>query len=230
MRSSLWSSVAWPSFIRRGRVRQTKNWGWTDDHRSVPVGLSVGALPHHQGGGEDAHAARRVLSTSRTAINQWWIVATKYSRIANGLDRCHLSARFCGSPAIRLDESGKTQWSSSPTTCRFRPPPSARSTKAAGRWNSSSSGSSSIFDVTWQDLRFWIAVSATRCVSTPRPGRLALHIDTPHIWTSMIVRQIANICQATWNRHRSADKDGNSDLQILFDLAERHRIRQPRHP
>ena len=28
-----------------------------DDHRSVPVGLSVGALPHHQGGGEDAHAA-----------------------------------------------------------------------------------------------------------------------------------------------------------------------------
>ena len=29
-----------------------------DDHRSVPVGLSVGALPHHQGGGEDAHAAR----------------------------------------------------------------------------------------------------------------------------------------------------------------------------
>ena len=27
------------------------------DHRSVPVGLSVGALPHHQGGGEDAHAA-----------------------------------------------------------------------------------------------------------------------------------------------------------------------------
>ena len=29
-----------------------------DDHRSVPAGLSVGALPHHQGGGEDAHAAR----------------------------------------------------------------------------------------------------------------------------------------------------------------------------
>ena len=44
-----------------------------DDHRSVPVGLSVGTLPHHQGGGEDAHAARpsgatfRVLSTSRMA-------------------------------------------------------------------------------------------------------------------------------------------------------------------
>ena len=29
--------------------------------------------------------------------------------------------------------------------CAVRPPPSARSTKAAGRWNSSSSGSSSIF-------------------------------------------------------------------------------------
>ena len=41
-------------------------------------------------------------------------------------------------------ESGR-RWSSSPTTSRFRPPPSARSTKAAGRWNSSSSGSSSIF-------------------------------------------------------------------------------------
>ena len=43
-----------------------------DDHRSVPVGLSVGALPHHQGGGEDAHASTcgatfRVLSTSRMA-------------------------------------------------------------------------------------------------------------------------------------------------------------------
>ena len=44
-----------------------------DDHRSVPVGLSVGALPHHQGGGEDAHACStcgatfRVLSTSRMA-------------------------------------------------------------------------------------------------------------------------------------------------------------------
>ena len=25
-----------------------------DDHRSVPVGLSVGALPHHQGGGDNA--------------------------------------------------------------------------------------------------------------------------------------------------------------------------------
>ena len=44
-----------------------------DDHRSVPVGLSVGALPHHQGGGEDAHAARpagqhsEFISTSRMA-------------------------------------------------------------------------------------------------------------------------------------------------------------------
>ena len=49
----------------------------------------------------------------------------------------HASASRTPSPARR--------WSSSPTTSRFRPPPSARSTKAAGRWNSSSSGSSSIF-------------------------------------------------------------------------------------
>src|SRR5271157_3711516 len=29
-----------------------------DNHRPVPVGLSVGSFPHHQGGGEDAHFAR----------------------------------------------------------------------------------------------------------------------------------------------------------------------------
>ena len=28
-----------------------------DDHRSLPGGVSVGAFPHGQGGGEDAHAA-----------------------------------------------------------------------------------------------------------------------------------------------------------------------------
>ena len=28
-----------------------------DDHRSLSVGLSVGAFPHDQGGGQDAHAA-----------------------------------------------------------------------------------------------------------------------------------------------------------------------------
>ena len=44
-----------------------------DDHRSVPVGLSVGALPHHQGGGDrctrcsTCGATFRVLSTSRMA-------------------------------------------------------------------------------------------------------------------------------------------------------------------
>ena len=45
----------------------------------------------------------------------------------------------------RLYGPDKNNVCSSPTTSRFRPPPSARSTKAAGRWNSSSSGSSSIF-------------------------------------------------------------------------------------
>ena len=29
-----------------------------DDHRPVPVGLSLGAFPHDQGGGEDAYPAR----------------------------------------------------------------------------------------------------------------------------------------------------------------------------
>ena len=38
---------------------------------------------------------------------------------------------------IRFKDPGPARrWSSSPTTSRFRPPPSARSTKAAGRWNS----------------------------------------------------------------------------------------------
>ena len=45
---------------------------------------------------------------------------------------------------LQMTPSPARRWSSSPTTYRFRPPPSARSTKAAGRWNSSSR-SSSIF-------------------------------------------------------------------------------------
>ena len=60
----------------------TKNWALDltntvirpglDDHRSVPVGLSVGALPHHQGGGgctrcSTCGATFRVLSTARMA-------------------------------------------------------------------------------------------------------------------------------------------------------------------
>ena len=57
----------------------------------------------------------------------------------SGLPRTSAAHPLQG-PRVRQDS-----WSSSPTTSRFRPPPSARSTKAAGRWNSSSSGSSSIF-------------------------------------------------------------------------------------
>ena len=66
----------WPSgSVRRRRTGvgpdQYRLRPGLDDHRSVPVGLSVGALPHHQGSGEDAHALDlgatfRVLSTSRT--------------------------------------------------------------------------------------------------------------------------------------------------------------------
>ena len=166
-----------------------------DDHRSVPVGLSVGALPHHQGGGEDAHAARpagqhsefyphlgascttfmpSICSCRKPEPSTSWIVATSTlpafmccpkpgpssstqvehrcsSRLfgADGsLDRHHLRPDHL--PGRLLHPSGlprtsagirfKTpsparRWSSSPTTSRFRPPPSARSTKAAGRWN-----------------------------------------------------------------------------------------------
>ena len=55
-----------------------------------------------------------------------------------------ITPNFCGASASRTPSPAR-RWSSSPTTSRFRPPPSARSTKAAGRWNSSSSGSSGIF-------------------------------------------------------------------------------------
>ena len=179
-----------------------------DDHRSVPVGLSVGALPHHQGGGEDAHAARPAGQHSEFYPHLGWQAARRScpryalagsrshlrrgswlrrlcpplcvapsrgllrhacqvehrcsSRLfgADGsLDRHHLRPdhlpgrllhpsglppNFCGASASRTPSPAR-RWSSSPTTSRFRPPPSARSTKAAGRWNSSSSGSSSIF-------------------------------------------------------------------------------------
>ena len=48
-----------------------------DDHRSVPVGLSVGALPHHQGGGEDAHAARPAGQHSEFYPHLGWQTARR---------------------------------------------------------------------------------------------------------------------------------------------------------
>ena len=62
----------------------------------------------------------------------------------DGFYTVRITPNFCGASASRTPSPAR-RWSSSPTTSRFRPPPSARSTKAAGRWNSSSSGSSSIF-------------------------------------------------------------------------------------
>ena len=62
----------------------------------------------------------------------------------DGFYPVRITPNFCGASASRTPSPAR-RWSSSPTTSRFRPPPSARSTKAAGRWNSSSSGSSSIF-------------------------------------------------------------------------------------
>ena len=177
-----------------------------DDHRSVPVGLSVGALPHHQGGGEDAHAARPAGQHSEFYPHLGWQAARRHaldmllpeagaiyvvdrgyvdfarlyvlhqagpssSRVPSRTSMLIASIRrrriarpasFATRPSpwtasTRQDypellrriasrpRVGQGRWSSSPTTSRFRPPPSARSTKAAGRWNFSSSGSSSIF-------------------------------------------------------------------------------------
>ena len=77
-----------------------------------------------------------------------------------------ITPNFCGASASRTPSPAR-RWSSSPTTYRFRPPPCARSTKAAGRWNSSSSGSSSIFGSSSSTApsenavktQIWIAVS-----------------------------------------------------------------------
>ena len=77
------------------------------------------------------------------------------SRLFGSLDRHHLRTISLDGFYTRQDypeasasrtPSPARRWSSSPTTSRFRPPPSARSTKAAGRWNSSSSGSSASSD------------------------------------------------------------------------------------
>ena len=50
----------------------------SDDHRSVPVGLSVGALPHPQGGGEDAHAARPAGQHSEFYPHLGWQAARRF--------------------------------------------------------------------------------------------------------------------------------------------------------
>ena len=42
--------AAWVGTLRR-QYRPASPWTTRPDHRSVPVGVSVGALPHHQGGG-----------------------------------------------------------------------------------------------------------------------------------------------------------------------------------
>ena len=58
-----------PSCLIDGRASSTRRQLWhrvdehglragLDDHRPVPVALSLGAVSHHQVGGEDAHAAR----------------------------------------------------------------------------------------------------------------------------------------------------------------------------
>ena len=159
---------------RRGRCTSTEELGLdltntvyaldVDDHRSVPVGLSVGALPHHQGGGEDAHAARPAGQHSEFYPHLGWqsarrscpryALAGSRSHLRRGSWLRRLCPPLCVAPSrglLRHASASRTpsparRWSSSPTTSDA----SAhghhlRAPKAAGRWNSSSSGSSSIF-------------------------------------------------------------------------------------
>ena len=62
---------------RTGVLTNTRLRPGLDDHRSVPVGLSVGALPHHQGGGEDAHAARPAGQHSEFYPHLGWQAARR---------------------------------------------------------------------------------------------------------------------------------------------------------
>ena len=81
-----------------------------DDHRSVPVGLSVGALPHHQGGGEDAHAARPAGQHSEFYPHLGWQAARRSCpRYALAGSRSHLRRgswlrRLC--PPFVLHQAG----------------------------------------------------------------------------------------------------------------------------
>ena len=60
-----------------------------DDHRSVPVGLSVGALPHHQGGGEDAQRCSTCGATFRPHLG-WQAARRSCPRYALAGSRSHL--------------------------------------------------------------------------------------------------------------------------------------------
>ena len=170
------------------------------DSTTIALCLSVfpwAHFPHHQGGGEDAHAARPAGQHSEFYPHLGWQAARRSCpRYALAGSRSHLrrgswlrrlcppfmcctkpgpsssrvpsrtsmliasirrrriarpasfatrpspwtastpvrtTPNFCGASASRTPSSAR-RWSSSPTTSRFRPPPSARSTKAAGRW------------------------------------------------------------------------------------------------
>ena len=194
---------------RRGRLRRRRTgvgpgvYALVDDHRSVQ--LSVWAhFRSHQGGGEDAHAARPAGQHSEFYPHLGWQAARRSCpRYALAGSRSHLRRGswlrrlcppLCGHQAgafsvtraksnidahasFRLDRStghlrpdhlpGRLlhpsglpriaahplqgspsparRWSSSPTTSRFRPPPSCALQKPLAGGSSSSSGSSSIF-------------------------------------------------------------------------------------
>ena len=178
-----------------------------DDHRSVSVALSLGAVSHDQVRSEDAHAARLARQHSqlhphlrrqtgrRQCARRAGAGARGDLRHGSGLSRLRpalpdasgtsllrhprqvehpasarlfgsggsqhghhlrsdhrahrhhqpqgLSPNICAASDSRIPRPAR-RWCSSPTTSRCRQPPSARSTRVAGRWNCSSSGSSSI--------------------------------------------------------------------------------------
>ena len=205
-----WRTPCWPHRLipsedavrrRRTRVDQYRLRPGLDDHRSVPVGLSVGSAPPRRrlhtllDAGSEFYphlgwqAARRSSLVCSSGSRAIYVVDRGYvdfarlyvlhqagaffvTRAKSNIDAlASYSAPTDRSTGIICDQTISLdgfytrqdypellrritlqgprvlarRWSSSPTTSRFRPPPSARSTKAAGRWNSSSSGSSSIF-------------------------------------------------------------------------------------
>ena len=89
----------------------------------------------HQAGAFFVHAvprtnidAHRVYSAPNRRIAQTGIICDQTISLDGVLHHVRITPIFCGASASRTPSPAR-RWSSSPTTSRFRPPPSARSTK-----------------------------------------------------------------------------------------------------
>ena len=132
-----------------------------------------------------------------------------------------ITPNFCGASASRTPSPAR-RWSSSPTTSRFRPPPSARSTKAAGRWNSSSwikqhlrikqfygTSENAVADL---DCRLGLRPRRHR-QEAPRPGRLALHFVTDPLGDPL--RENAHTSSTCGRRKQMQRFENNQPIEFI---------------